>query len=271
MHGLQNDFVVLDKRGEAASNFPKLDEKTIRHIAHRKYGVGCDQLIVIENPRDKAADIFMRIYNSDGSEVSACGNATRCVAGEIMREKEKTHIVIETMAGLLDCDDKGNGKVAVDMGAAKLDWREIPLKDAADTNSVDLKMFDLPPASCASMGNPHAVFFVDDLQKIDIAAIGPALERHAQFPERCNIEFAQILNPRQIRMRVWERGAGITSACGTGACATLVAAVRRNLIPERKAEIILDGGSLDIEWLRDGHVIMTGAWERSFIGIVDIK
>jgi diaminopimelate epimerase len=188
-----------------------------------------------------------------------------------MRESEKKHIIVETRGGLLDCESPAPGKISVDMGPAKLDWREIPLKDALDTNSVELGMASLPPAVCVNVGNPHAVFFIDDIAKIDIAEIGPKLERHAMFPERANIEFAQIINENQIRMRVWERGAGITSACGTGACATLVAAVRRNLIPTRRAEIILDGGSLEIEWLRDGHVMMTGPYATSFIGLVDPK
>jgi diaminopimelate epimerase len=199
--------------------------------------------------------------------VSACGNATRCVAWLLMREKGE-RVVIETKAGLLDAESRGQWQVAVDMGRARLDWREIPLSEAVDTLRLPLTVGPLAEPVAVSMGNPHAVFFVDDAEAVELASLGPVLEHHAMFPERANIEIAQILSPDRIRMRVWERGSGITRACGTGACATLVAAARRGLTG-RKAEIVLDGGTLTIEWLKDDHVLMTGPVALAFSGTLD--
>lgn len=268
MHGLGNDFVVIDARNIA--NWSILPEKLIRKICDRKRGIGCDQLIIMEPAPDKNADIFMRIYNADGSEVSACGNASRCVALEIMIEKKSDHCVIQTKAGLLDCTRAGESMVSVDMGQAKLDWRDIPLKDACDTSAIPIEAGDLPKPVGVNMGNPHAVFFIDNVESFDVAKHGPGLERHPMFPERANIEFATVIDRNTIRMRVWERGAGITDACGTGACATLVASARKGLTG-RSARIVLDGGSLDIEWLKDGHVLMTGPVATSFSGETDLS
>lgn len=253
MHGLGNDFVVLDARAQEVL----LTADAIRAIADRKTGVGCDQLVVIEPARSSVSDAWMSIYNADGSETGACGNATRCVAWVLMQGAGTSHAVIETQAGLLDAEARGERMVAVDMGRARLDWREIPLARAIDTLHLGISSGGLSDPVGVSMGNPHAVFFVDDVAAVDLAAVGPGLEHHELFPERANIEVAQILAPDRIRMRVWERGTGITQACGTGACATLVAAARRGLTG-RKADIVLDGGVLGIEWLPDDHVLMTG-------------
>ena len=261
MHGLGNDFVVIDARRRAIA----LDETETRRIADRRQGIGCDQLIVIEPARNSLADAFMRIRNSDGGEVQACGNATRCVADLLMKENGRSHVVIETMVGLLDAEAAGNGLVSVDMGPARLDWREIPLAKAMDTLHLDVSLGALRDPVAVNIGNPHAVFFVDDAEAVDLTALGPVLERHPLFPERINVEVATILSPEKIRMRVWERGAGITRACGTGACATLVAAARRKLTG-RHAEILLDGGSLEIEWMADNHLRMTGPVAVSFKG-----
>lgn len=269
MHGLGNDFVVLDARARALDLTPG----RVRAIASRGTGVGCDQLVVMTEATDPCADAHMLIYNADGSEVAACGNASRCVAWLLMRETGTDKVVFQTKAGLLDAESRGPHLVAVDMGPARLDWREIPLAEAVDTLHLGISAGPLSDPVGVSMGNPHAVFFVDDAQGVDLAALGPGLERHAMFPERANIEIAQVLTPPdtevgRIRMRVWERGAGITMACGTGACATLVAAARRGLSP-RKAEIIVDGGTLTIEWLKDGHVLMTGPVAVAFTGTLD--
>jgi len=257
MHGLGNDFVVLDARARAIALTPE----RARALADRKFGIGCDQLISLE-PSDKA-DAFMRIHNADGGEVEACGNATRCIARLLMDEAGRDRVVVETVVGLLDCRAAG-ARVAVDMGPARLDWREIPLARAMDTLHLDL---DGDPVG-VNVGNPHAVFFVPDAEAIDVAARGPAIEHHPLFPARVNVEFASVLAPDRIRMRVWERGVGITRACGTGACATLVAAARRGLTG-RKATVTLDGGDLLIEWRQDGHVVMTGPVAESFRGEVD--
>jgi len=271
MHGLGNDFVVLD--GRADSRALALDPSRIRAIADRRAGIGCDQLIVVAPPTERSADVRMLIFNADGSEVAACGNATRCVAWLAMAESGQNSVVIETRAGLLDAESRGPAQVAVDMGPARLDWREIPLSQAEDTLHLRLGAGPLSDPVAVSMGNPHAVFFVEDADSVDLETLGPGLEHHPLFPERANIEVATILPASEpgrgrIRMRVWERGAGITPACGTGACATLVAAARRGLTP-RRAELILDGGSLEIEWLPDDHVLMTGPVASSFTGLLD--
>ncbi len=266
MHGLGNDFVILDARmGPLPATF---DAARVAAIADRHTGVGCDQLVVIEPARNATADAWMTIYNADGSRVAACGNATRCVARLLMAENGRDWVVIETEAGLLDAEARADGLVAVDMGAARLDWREVPVARAMDTLHLDLTAGPLADPVGVSMGNPHAVFFVEDAAAIDLAAWGPGLERDPLFPERANIEVAQILGDGRIRMRVWERGTGITRACGTGACATLVAAARRGLAG-RSAELVLDGGSLHIEWMADDHVMMTGPAVLSFSGRLD--
>ncbi len=264
MHGLGNDFVVLDGRNHPV----RLSAEAVRAIADRRAGVGCDQLFVLEKPGNGKADVFMRIYNSDGGEVAACGNGARCVAALVMKEKGKSDAVIETAAGSLDAVSAKNGRVTVDMGQARLGWRDIPLARECDTNHVPVSAGPLQDAVSVNMGNPHAVFFVPDVQAIDMRALGPRLEHDAMFPERANIGVAQILAPSRIRLRVWERGAGLTLACGTGACAAAVAAIRRGLT-QRKATVALDGGELEVEWKQDGTVLMTGPVSISFTGKID--
>ena len=264
MHGLGNDFVVLDARRQPL----ELSVDQVRAIADRRTGVGCDQLIVVEAAKSKRADVLMRIRNADGSEVSACGNATRCVATTVMKENGTTRAVIETAAGLLDAQALNGGLVAVDMGPANLDWRDIPLARAVDTTHLGITVGPLEDPVAVNVGNPHAVFFVDDPEAVPLETVGPEVEHHELFPERTNVEVARVLSPDQIRVRVWERGAGITQACGTGACATLVAACRRGLT-ERAADVRLDGGTLAIEWREDDHVLMTGPVAVSFHGTLD--
>ncbi len=262
MHGLGNDFVIIDGRTTTFDPTPDV----IRLIADRHRGVGCDQLIVLEPARNKAASLFMAIFNQDGSRAGACGNATRCVASVEMDRHNHSSITIETDAGLLKANAVGD-QVAVDMGKALLDWHDIPLSLEANTLALDTGLTGLPLAVGVNMGNPHAVFFMRHVDGLDIAGIGPHIEHHSLFPQRVNVGFAEMLDPRTIRLRVWERGAGITQACGSGACAALVAAVRREL-SERKADVVLDGGRLTIEWLDNGHVVMQGPASFSFSGTI---
>ena len=264
MHGLGNDFVVLDFR---RGSIP-LGTAAVRRLADRRTGIGCDQVILLEPPRHPAAQVLMRIRNADGGAAQACGNATRCIADLLHRETGEPRVRIETAAGLLQAEALTDGSFAVDMGPARTAWHEIPLSRAMDTDRVDLTLGPLTEAVCTSIGNPHATFFVDDVDTVDLEALGPALEHHPLFPERANIGIAEIAGQRSIRLRVWERGAGITRACGTGACAALVAAHRRGLT-ERRADVELDGGTLEIAWREDGHVIMAGPATLSFEGAFD--
>jgi diaminopimelate epimerase len=264
MHGLGNDFVVLDGRRAAIA----LDAAAARAVADRRTGIGCDQVILLEPPRDPDARVLMRIRNPDGGEAEACGNATRCVADLLRRETGDATVRIETIAGLLEAEALPDGRVAVDMGPARTDWREIPLARDMDTQYVELTLGPLSAPVCTNIGNPHATFFVDDVEAVDLAALGPILEHHPLFPQRANIGIATVRDRDNIRLRVWERGAGITRACGSGACAALVAAHRRGLAG-RQAAVELDGGVLDIAWREDGHVLMTGPVALSFEGAFD--
>lgn len=264
MHGLGNDFVVVDARATPLA----LSAEQVRAIADRHTGVGCDQLIVIEPPAAALADAFMRIRNADGGEVAACGNASRCVASLLMAEKNTEHVIIETASGLLDAEARGDGLVSVDMGRVSFDWRDIPLSKPADTLHLDVAAGPLRDGVAVNVGNPHAVYFVADAAAVPLEAVGPIIENHTMFPERTNVEAAEVLGPERIRLRVWERGVGVTRACGSGACATLVAAARRGLTG-RDAEVVLDGGRLRIEWLKDDHVLMTGPVATSFTGAID--
>jgi diaminopimelate epimerase len=264
MHGLGNDFVVLDSRRAVIT----VDAAAARVLADRRTGIGCDQVILLEPPRQPAAQVLMRIRNPDGGEAEACGNATRCVADLLARETGKAKVRIETVAGLLDAEALPDGRVAVDMGPVRTGWREIPLSRPMDTECVELALGPLSAPVCTNIGNPHATFFVDNVDAVDLAALGPELERNQVFPQRANIGVAAVLDRWNIRLRVWERGAGITRACGSGACAALVAANRRGLTA-REAAVELDGGVLDIAWREDGRVVMTGPVALSFEGTFD--
>ena len=264
MHGCGNDFVVMDERVQSLG----LSPSRAAAIADRRRGVGCDQFIVLE-PARGGADVFMRIRNPDGSEAGACGNATRCVVDLLASETGRSTYTIETIAGLLPSHALARGRVQVDMGEARMGWADVPLAGPADTLHLALEENGVSDPAACSMGNPHATFFVDDLDAIDVAALGPRLEHAAIFPERANIGFAQILAADRIRLRVWERGAGLTLACGSGACAAAVNAARRGLAG-RQVRILADGGALDLEWRADGHVLMTGPVVTSFRGTVDL-
>lgn len=269
MHGLGNDFVVIDARGQALSFSPAQLER----IADRRFGIGCDQLIVLE--KSAVADAFMRIFNPDASEVSACGNATRCIGALLAQEKGTASARIETRAGLLLAEVNADGTITVDMGMPRLGWHEIPLAGSGeDTARVP---FAAAPAidsrltgwfSAVNMGNPHAIFFVEDVETLDLPAFGGRIEADALFPEKANISLAQQIAPNAFRVRVWERAAGITLACGTAACAVAVAAVRLGLA-SGDIRITLPGGTLSIARDATGRVLMTGPVATAFTGMLD--
>jgi diaminopimelate epimerase len=266
MHGCGNDFVVFDERAGALG----LTARRAAAIADRRTGVGCDQFIAIEPaPEGSNVDAFMRIRNPDGAEAGACGNATRCVVDLLARETGRRIQIIRTVAGNLPSEVLPDGRVCVDMGPARLDWPDVPLARPMDTLHLDLMAGPVADPAAVNMGNPHATFFVDDMARVPVGDLGPRLEHDALFPERANIGFAQVLAPDRIRLRVWERGAGLTLACGSGACAALVNAHRRGLTGRRGA-VVVDGGELEIEWRTDGHVLMTGPVATSFIGEIDL-
>jgi diaminopimelate epimerase len=265
MNGLGNDFVVVDARARKLT----LGAAAARRIGDRHRGVGFDQLLVIE-PSKGNGDFSLRIWNPDGSETGACGNGTRCVADLLLNETKKPSVTLQTLGGLLTCTRGPDGRVTVDMGEPKLEWQDIPLAERMDTRTIDVRVgpLDAPVLigpSAVNMGNPHCVFFVENADAHDLSKIGPMLEYHPMFPERANISLAQVKSKNEIRLRVWERGAGQTLACGSAACAATVAAARRKLT-DRKVRIVLDGGALDIEWREDNHVLMTGPTELNFTG-----
>ncbi len=262
MHGLGNDFVVLDGRRGALA----LSAEQVRGLADRHTGIGCDQLILLE--ASEAADARMRIFNADGGEAEACGNAARCVASALMEEKEADTALIETGIGVHEAHDAGEGRVSVDMGAPGLDWQRIPLAEERDTLHVGFAAGSLSDPVATNMGNPHVTFFAMDVAAVALEELGPGIETDPLFPERINVGVAQITGPASLRFRVWERGVGITRACGTGACAAAVAAARRGLTGRRVA-VTLDGGVLDIDWRVDDHVWMTGDVATAFRGETD--
>ena len=271
MQGIGNDFVVLDARPGGSAAGLDLTPAQARHIADRHFGIGCDQILIIAPSQD--ADITMHIMNSDGSMAAACGNGSRCVADLVMAETGADTLSMDTKGGIINAwrhHDQALGHlVSIDMGAAKCDWADIPLAHAMDTMAIDLGQDHLPPAIGVNMGNPHAVHIVDDAEAIDLEGLGPVLEHHPLFPDRANIEFISLLAKDHIRMRVWERGSGITIACGTGACASAVAAARAGLTG-RQVKVQLDGGVLAIDWQDNGHVMMTGPSETSFHGVITL-
>lgn len=273
MNGAGNDFVVLDLRvaeseGSAARSAVRPSAEQAAAIADRHRGVGCDQVILIEPSDTGLADAELIFLNSDGSESGACGNGTRCVADLLMNEMGENAISLETQHGVLDCDRDADGVVTVDMGRAKTDWRDIPLAEPRDTLHLAIGEGPLSDPAGTSMGNPHATFFVDDAMAIEIETLGPKLEHDRLFPERANIGVAEMRGRTAMRLRVWERGAGLTLACGSGGCAAVVSAVRRGLA-ERRIAVEVDGGTLVIEWLENGHVLMSGPTAIAFRGTLD--
>lgn len=264
MHGLGNDFVIVDAKARPIS----IDATGTRRLSDRHTGIGFDQLITIEAAPDAEADVRVRIYNADGSEVGACGNAMRCVARLMLQDKDRK-LTIRSDAGLLEAwrVSSDGHQFSVDMGRSRDHWQDIPLAIECDTNHVPMAHGPVSDPVAVNMGNPHAVFFVEDVDAIPIETLGPELEHYPLFPECANIGFAQITGTNAIRLRVWERGAGLTLACGTGACAAAVAAHRRGLTGP-KVQITVDGGELHIELRDDGHVVMSGPAEESFRGTI---
>ena len=267
MNGAGNRFAVFDARN--VPNFA-LSPEQVRAICEPGSApmgtLGADQLIILREPKSEGADIFMEIWNRKGFEVDACGNATRCAAWLFMTDHEKNACTVETNDGFLHCRRSGDMSVAVDMGPPKLDWSQIPLKEPMHTHHIDVKLgpIDNPVLSnpgAVSMGNPHCVFFVNDFETVKPDKAGPMIEFHPLFPEQVNVGFARIDAPDRIRLKVWERGVGMTLACGTGACAAVVAANRQKRAG-RVVDVEVDGGLLQIEWrVPDDHVIMTGPVE----------
>jgi len=262
MHGLGNDFVIVDARERPFVPSAEVAQR----IADRRRGVGFDQLIVIEPPADGGL-ARLRFWNADGSEAGACGNGTRCVAWRLAEESGRAAFGLETVAGLLQVQSEGPSRVTIDFGPPRLAWQEVPLARALDTLRLDLVLGPLAEPAALSLGNPHATFFVPDAALVELERLGPELEHHPLFPERANIAVASLAGADRLRVRVWERGVGITQACGTGATAAAVNAARRGLTG-RRVETLLDGGSLAIEWRDDDHVLMSGSVSLAFEGLL---
>ena len=261
MHGLGNDFIIFDNIKNSIIH----DSKFINKISNRRLGIGCDQVLMIENTNTHE-NFKVKMYNSDGSETGACGNGTRCVADYLMKKNDLNSVTIKSISDDLVCS-KADNLVTVNMGVPKFSWNEIPLSKDQNTQNVKLDEFE---AFCLSMGNPHSVIFINNLEELEnlnINSIGPRLEKNSIFPEFANIEFVSVLEDKSLRMRVWERGAGMTSACGSGACATLVAASSLDK-SAKENKIVLDGGDLFIKWLDNGSVTLSGATERVFEGFI---
>jgi diaminopimelate epimerase len=254
MHGLGNDFVVIDARVTARA----ISAPLARALADRHRGVGFDQLAVIEP--DDQADLRLTFYNADGSLSAACGNATRCIARHEMEVRRLAALSIRTERGILQARDTGHGLTSINMGHPMTDWADIPLAEAADTLHLPI---DGDPVA-TSMGNPHCTFFVDDAEAVDLETLGPRIESHPLFPQRTNVQFASLIAPDHLRMRVWERGTGVTLASGSSSCAVTVAAARRDLTG-RTVRLTLDGGDIAVDW-RDTGVWMTGPTAHVFSG-----
>jgi diaminopimelate epimerase len=266
MNGLGNEFVVLDGRREPVT----LSGPQAAAIADRQSGIGCDQVIVME-PSGQA-DVRMRIWNADGNEVESCGNASRCIADLLFNETGRSAVTIDTAGGLLVCTVAPDGRVSVDMGVPRFDWEAIPLAEPFhDTRTIELQVgpIDNPvlhSPSVVNVGNPHCIFWVDDVEAYELERIGPVLEFHPMFPERANISLCQVVSAKHIVLKVWERGVGLTRACGTAACAAAVAAARKRLTA-RTVRVTLPGGDLEIDWREaDDHVVMTGPVAYEFSG-----
>jgi diaminopimelate epimerase len=270
MNGLGNEIVVVDLRRRREALGPAQ-----ARAAGSRRSSHFDQMMVLEAPRSPGTEAYVRIFNADGSEVEACGNGMRCVGWVVARETGRKALKFETAAGVLDVIIADIGHITVDMGKPRFGWRDIPLsRPAGDTMAIELRVgppdrpiLDAP--SVVNVGNPHAVFWVDDVEACDLARIGPLLENDAIFPERANISLAHVTSPGTITLRTWERGAGLTRACGSAACAAAVCAARKGLTG-RQVTVTLPGGPLAIEWRGDDHILMTGPVEAEHEGVLDL-
>ena len=270
MHGLRNDFVIVDGRDQPY--LPATEE--IVRICDRREGVGGDELLIIEPPRSEAETpetyAFVRIFNPDGREVEACGNASRCVGWLFLQESQREALVIDTLGGPLGCRRAGDKMVAVEMGRLRTEWQDIPLAHEMDTLHLGIGAGPLQDPVGMNIGNPHAVFFVDDLDAVDLATHGPQLQKHPLFPAEANIGAAQIIDPKTLKLSVWERPGAMTTACGTGACVAVGAAHRRGLSNEKRMTVIMPAGSVEIELQEDDSVVMTGPVEICYTGYLPV-
>ncbi len=266
MHGLRNDFVIVDGRRNPYR--PSVQE--IVRICDRHEGVGGDELVIVESPRSDDEYAFMRIFNPDGREVEACGNATRCIGWLCLQESARAEVVIDTLGGPLRCRLAGEKQVAVEMGQLRTAWQDIPLAREMDTLHLKIGGGPLQDPVGMNIGNPHAIFFVDDLDTIDLTIYGPQLQKHPLFPQEANIGAAQLLDPKTLKLSVWERPGTLTTACGTGACAAVGAAHRRGLTRAKKMTVIMPAGSVQIELKEDDSVIMIGPVEICYTGYLPV-
>ena len=261
MHGLRNHFVIVDAREDSFS--PSRNE--IVRICDPTVGVGADELIIVEQSKSDA-DAFMRIFNGDGREVEACGNALRCVAWLLLEESGKDDAVVETLAGQLPCRRAGDMQVRAAMGKISMDWQSVPLAEERDTLHIGISSGALEDPVALNVGNPHAVFFVNDIDDMDMESDAPAIQENILFPNGVNVTAAQVLNSRKLRSIVYERGAGLTMACGSAACAAVFAARQRGLTNATEVEVELPGGIVRIEIQEDDTAMMTGPVAFSFRG-----
>jgi diaminopimelate epimerase len=270
MHGLRNDFIIVDGRREP---YRASAEEIIR-ICDRREGVGGDELLIMNPPRSESgsddAYAFVRIFNPDGREVEACGNATRCVGWLFMQESRLERVVVETIGGRLTCSRAGQKQVAVEMGKLRPAWQDIPLSREMDTLHLDIGAGPLQDPVGMNIGNPHAVFFVDDLDAVDMAVYGPQLQNHPLFPQEANIGAAQLIDSKTLKLSVWERPGALTTACGTGACVAVGAAHRRGLTTEKQMTVIMPAGTVEIELQEDDTVVMTGPVETCYAGYLPV-
>lgn len=263
MHGLGNDFVIFDTRHQSLP----LNDNFVRQVSDRRLGVGCDQLIIMAPPTQPEATVTMRIFNADGKEVEACGNASRCVAWLLGQEGIREP-VLETLPGLLSTKIMGPHLVQVNMGPTSFEWEKIPLREPLEHSSLNLTFETLTDPIAVNVGNPHLVFFVSNLESVDMERLGHSLSTHSLFPQGTNVEVAQPLGFQEMKVKVWERGVGMTPACGSGACASAAAGARSGLT-NKKVTVHLAGGSLEIETLSNNDVLMTGPVQRTFEGTLD--
>ncbi len=265
MHGLRNDFIIVDGRQHPYT--PSAEE--ILRICDRRAGVGGDELVIVDSPRpDSTTDAYalVRIFNPDGREVEACGNATRCIGWLFMQESKREEVVIDTQGGLLRCRKAGEKKVAVEMGKLRTAWQDIPLSHEMDTLHLEIGAGPLQDPVGMNIGNPHAVFFVDDLGAVDLRAYGPQLQKHPLFPQEANIGAAQLIDSKTLKLSVWERPGTLTTACGTGACVAVGAAHRRGLTNAKRMTVIMPAGSVEIDLKEDDSVVMIGPVEVCYSG-----
>ncbi len=265
MHGLGNDFVIIDRRKKSV----KINEHIIKKLSDRKTGAGCDQIITIDKSLSSVVDAKIKIFNPNGDQAEACGNGTRCVAKILFKNLKKRKIVLKSAAGKLTAQRNNNGTISVNMGKMKEKWSDIPISKKIDPSNIPIKVKGFANGFAVNIGNPHIVFYGKNLNKINLSKIGPKIENNKLFPKKINVEFVKIINPKKIKMRVWERSAGETLACGSGACAAVYTGFKKYNL-KNKCKVMLKKGSILINILNTNEVIMTGPAEISYYGKIDI-